>query len=100
MLDIFLHRQIFISWSRDPIFVGVGKYPTLYVSSSWFQQHWNWQLQTINISDIYVRIMFICHNFIDSSICGSNWQHSMLYFHKENKILQKKNAKEYCQKLC
>ena len=40
-------------------------------------------------SDIYVRNLCICHPLIDSSISGSNSQHSMLDFHKENTVLLK-----------
>ena len=41
----------------------------------------------INITDIYVIILCICHPFIDYSISGSNSQHSMLDFHKGNTVL-------------
>ena len=34
--------------------------------------------------------MFIFHKLIESILCGSNIQHSRLYFHKEKKVLQKK----------
>ena len=37
--------------------------------------------------------MCICHKLIESSICGSNIQHFMLDFHKENKVLQKNKCK-------
>ena len=43
----------------------------------------------INIDESYVRIMCICHNFIDCSISDSNIQHSMLDFHKENTVSRK-----------
>ena len=42
------------------------------------------------ISDIYVRIFCMCHTFIELIICGNNSQHSMLAFHKENTVSQKK----------
>ena len=43
----------------------------------------------INIDESYVRIMCICHKFIDCSISESNIQHSMLDFHKENTVFLK-----------
>ena len=39
--------------------------------------------------EMYFNIMCICHKIIDSSICGSNSQHTMLDFHKGNTVLQK-----------
>ena len=33
--------------------------------------------------------MCTCHNFVESSICGTNSQHSMLDYHKENTVLWK-----------
>ena len=41
------------------------------------------------IDNIYVIIMCIFCNLIDYSICGSNVQHSMLAFPKENTFLKK-----------
>ena len=75
---------------------GTEKYPTSNISESWVQQHFNWKIQPINISHIYVRILCTCWAFIDSSIYECNSQHSMLSFHKENTVLLKKK----CQQLC
>ena len=56
-------------------FVSAEKQPTLYDSSSWLQQHFNWKLQTGNIDNIYVSSTCICHPFIGLSISGSNSQY-------------------------
>ena len=55
----------------------------------------NWKPLPRHIEVIYVITMCICHKFIDSSISGSNIQHSMLYFHKENEVILKKK----CQRM-
>ena len=66
-----------------------GKYPTFYINLSLFQPNFNGKLQTINISDIYVSIDIMCHQFIELIISGSNMQHSMLGFHKKNRSMKK-----------
>ena len=63
------------------------KYPTFYVISYWYQQHFNGQLQMINIAKLYVVTMCKCHPLVESSICGSNSQYSMLAFYKEDLAL-------------
>ena len=55
---------------------------------SLFQQHLYWILQTIKIANIYVSIMYICHKLVGSIICGSNIQHKILDFHRENRFLR------------
>ena len=45
----------------------------------------------VNIS---VRITCMCQQFIDPSISGSNSQHLMLDFHKENIVLLKNNFQQ------
>ena len=47
-----------------------------------------------NTEYIYVNITCICHALIGFSIFGSNSQHSMLAFHKENTIFTKNKCQE------
>ena len=77
-----------------------GIYPTFFVSSSRFQQHFSFKSLMRNIADIHVSIWFIYNPSIKLSKGGNNIQHSMLYFHNKNTASQKKQSMEYCEHLC
>ena len=72
-----------VSTSSDKCSLVQEEYPTFYVSSSWFQQHFNWNLQARNIDSVYVIRRCIYHPSVELSKCGNNIQHSMLTFYKK-----------------
>ena len=53
-----------------------------------------------DISDIYVRIIFIYNLFIDSCLSESNIQYSMLALHKDNNALLYKKFQENISRKC
>ena len=80
------------------------KHPTLYVSSSCSPRNFSWNIQTINIADIFVIILSLYNLSIELSKGGRNIQHLMLEFQKENitsqNIIQKGRWQHLFYHLC